>query len=381
MAEELNQLKLSNLEGINSVNTEEVPNSLKLSELETVTSTPLETKTIQETGLNLSDLEGVTLTEQSTTQPDETISYYGEEPSTWEKIAYGIDKQNMFFGNVWRAGKAGIEAAFDPDKEFKEVMLEDTAIERAELNKRHQKFSTGKYDDDIEVLAAEMATFLVDPYYIFMYMTPWGRAMSMRQTGFKAAAKVAGVSAGAISLATLFDNLVQTGEVNPKSVAQAGALAGVLGPLSMKAFQIIGKLLPGADKAKIAQVIQVIEGKTQVQLGVSKAEFKVLQKIAGDKDFLKLNKQVAQAEKTYNAPIVKLKDEYYQSVLKVDKQLSKLRADLKHANKKDIKFLYKDKYVKTLSEKILQIEKNRKIKTKRIQESSNKIVEETICCR
>ena len=184
--------------------------------------------------------EEISLT--STTQPDETISYYGEEPSTWEKIAYGIDKQNMFFGNVWRAGKAGIEAAFDPDKEFKEVMLEDTAIERAELNKRHQKFSTGKYDDDIEVLAAEMATFLVDPYYIFMYMTPWGRAMSMRQTGFKAAAKVAGVSAGAISLATLFDNLVQTGEVNPKSVAQAGALAGVLGPLSMKAFQVIGKL-------------------------------------------------------------------------------------------------------------------------------------------
>ena len=134
MAEELNQLKLSNLEGINSVNTEEVPNSLKLSELETVTSTPLETKTIQETGLKLSDLEGVTLTE-SITQPDETISDYGGEPSTWEKIAYGIDKQNMFFGNVWRAGKAGIEAAFDPDKEFKEVMLEDTAIERAELNK------------------------------------------------------------------------------------------------------------------------------------------------------------------------------------------------------------------------------------------------------
>ena len=87
----------------------------------------------------------------------------------------------------------------------------------------------------------------------------------------------------------------------------------------MKAFQIIGKLLPGADKAKIAQVIQVIEGKTQVQLGVSKAEFKVLQKIAGDKEFLKLNKQVAQAEKKLIMHLLsKLKDEYYQSVLKVD---------------------------------------------------------------
>lgn len=95
-----------------------------------------------------------------------------------------------------------------------------------------------------------MATFLVDPYYIFMYATPWGRAMSMRQQGLKAAAKVAGVSAAAISLDKLFDNLATTGEANPKDVAQAGGIAAVLGPASMKAFQIIGKLFPKADKQK-----------------------------------------------------------------------------------------------------------------------------------
>ena len=50
--------------------------------------------------------------------------------------------------------------------------------------------------------------------------------MSMRQSGLKAAAKVAGVSAGAVSLDTLFDNLATTGEANPQSVAEAGALAG-----------------------------------------------------------------------------------------------------------------------------------------------------------
>ena len=52
-----------------------------------------------------------------------------------------------------------------------------------------------------------------------MYATPWGRAMSMRQQGLKAAAKVAGVSAAAISLDKLFDNLATTGEVNPKDAA------------------------------------------------------------------------------------------------------------------------------------------------------------------
>ena len=129
---------------------------------------------------------------------------------------------------------------------------------------------------------------LLTPYYIFMYMTPWGRAMSMRQTGIKSFAKVAGLSAGTVSLDKLFDNLASTGEVNPKDIAQAGALAGVLGPASMKAFQIIGKLLPKADKSKIAQIIQVVEGKTQAQLGVTKAEFKTLQKIAGDKEFFSI---------------------------------------------------------------------------------------------
>ena len=73
-----------------------------------------------------------------------------------------------------------------------------------ELFKRHEKFRDGKYDDDIEVLAAGWLHSLLT-HIISLYMTPWGRAMSMRQSGLKAAV-VAGVSAGAVSLDTLFDN-------------------------------------------------------------------------------------------------------------------------------------------------------------------------------
>ena len=83
-----------------------------------------------------------------------------------------------------------------------------------------------------------------------------------------------------------------TGEANPQSVAEAGALAGVLGPAS-ESFQIIGKLFPKADKQKIAQVVGVIQGKTKKQLGVTDKEFRALQKIAGNKEFLKLNRQSA----------------------------------------------------------------------------------------
>ena len=315
--------------------------------------------------------------------PEENVDAIpvSNQPTTAEKIAYGIDKQNMFFGNVYRAGKAGLEALFDPDREFKEVMLEDTAREKAELFKRHQKFSTGLYDDDIEVLASEMATFMVDPYYIFMYATPWGRAMSMRQGSFKAAAKVAGLSAGAVSLDKLFDNLVKTGEANPKSVAEAGALAGVLGPASMKAFQIIGKLLPKADKGKIAQVVKVIEGKTQAQLGVTKGEFKILQKIAGDKEFLNLNKRIAVAGENYIKPIADKQKEFLDSVTKIDKKLAALRADKELIKSDVIGLIDKKKATKSISAKIIQIGKDEVIRTKAFDKAQKQLWESTAVSR
>jgi len=356
-----NSLSLSNLEGIQpsiSQENKQVTNDLTLSNLEGVKDIVVDDKK----ELSISNLEGVDLkdsakdTDYVGIDPNiQTGIIFTGEPTTKEKIAYGIDKQNMFFGNVFRVAKAGIQAAFDPDKEFKEVALNNAAVERAELYKRHEKFKDGKYDNDIEVLAAEMATFLVDPYYIFMYATPWGRAMSMRQQGLKAAAKVAGVSAAAISLDKLFDNLATTGEANPKDVAQAGGIAAVLGPASMKAFQIIGKLFPKADKQKIAQVIQVIDGKTQKQLGVSKGEYRVLQKIAGDKDFLKLNKQISSMDGTAARLVKEVavnEKAYLTNLNKIDKQIANLRDA-----KKVIKGKGSVKKKQKVSDKIAELKK------------------------
>jgi len=383
---EVNELSLSNLEGVTTPSTsqENIPNTneLFLSNLEGVETSPISSD------LNLSNLEGVKLTDTSpeTTLKSTSISSIytgdkidrkfivgGDEPTTTEKIAYGLDKQNMFFGNVFRVAKSGLEAAFDPDREFKQVAVENAANEKADLYNRHEKFRDGKYDDDIEVLASEMATFLVDPYYIFMYMTPWGRAMSMRQTGFKAAAKVAGLSAGTVSLDKLFDNLATTGEVNPKDIAVAGGIAGVLGPASMKAFQVIGKLLPKADKGKISQIIQVIEGKTQKQLGVTKAEFKTLQKIAGDKDFLKLNKQVTNAGEQWIKPIAKEQDEFYKSVLKIDKDIAKLKADKKLIKSDVVGLIDKKKAVKSLSDRIQTIKKAEEVRKKAFDKAQTEL--------
>ena len=390
---EVNSLSLSNLEGvtvpsISQETTQQVTNDLSLSNLEGVEVVPT---TVVNNELSLSNLDGVestTITPKINTTKISSL-YTGEktdgvdrsfivdgEPTTAEKIAYGLDKQSMFFGNVFRVAKAGLQAAFDPDKEFKEVALDNAANEQADLWNRHEKFRGGKFDEDIEVLAAEMATFLLDPYYIFMYMTPWGRAISMRQQGLKPIAKFAGFSAGTVSLDKLFDNLATTGEVNPKSVAEAGTFAAVLGPASMKAFQIIGKLLPKADKSKIAQVVQVIEGKTQAQLGVNKAEWNALQKIAGDKEFLKLNKQLSTTENASRTLIknqAKEQDEFYKSVLKIDKDIAKLKADKKLIKSDVVGLIDKKKATQSISDKILKIQKAERAREKAFDKAQTEL--------
>ena len=45
------------------------------------------------------------------------LSYQSTEQFTdAQKIRYGIDKQNTFFGNLFRVAKSGTQAAFDPDR-------------------------------------------------------------------------------------------------------------------------------------------------------------------------------------------------------------------------------------------------------------------------
>ena len=95
MAEQISTIDFSKLEGVNT-NTFPVPTTEKI----TTPKTPLKKST---STIDFSNLEGVTLSEEQTTyeQPVEddisTETYISDEPSVWEKIAYGVDKQNQFF--------------------------------------------------------------------------------------------------------------------------------------------------------------------------------------------------------------------------------------------------------------------------------------------
>jgi SAM-dependent methyltransferase len=235
---------------------------------------------------------------QDTSIVSPPLSYQSTEQFTdAQKIRYGIDKQNTFFGNLFRVVKSGTQAAFDPDKDFKDYIKYNANQEQKKLKQKYGELASGKYEDDTMVQAAAMATMMLDPFYIAAYMTPWGRAATATLKGVSA---LSGVTVG---LDTALNNLATTGTIDAKSVAISTAAGATLGPLSVKAFSAIKSLLPSANTAQIQKIIGVVEGQKAKQLGISKVEFKKLQSIAGDKELLEINKQLQKAAKNWVAPI------------------------------------------------------------------------------
>ena len=267
----------------------------------------------------LNNIEGYTLSSTSTTPQTLSTDNY----SNFQKIRYGIDKQNTFFGNLYRVVKAGTQAAFDSDLEFKDYATRNFNKEQRDLKIKYGNLASGAYDNDVLVQAAEMATFMADPFYLFAYMSPWGRAATAT---YKGLATISGVTIG---LDTMLDQLATTGKIDATGVATSTIAGATLGPLSVGAFRGIKKLLPTVDSKELTKVLQVIEGQKAKQIGVSKKEFHKLQAIAGDKELLSVNKQI----KTLGAKLIepiKNQDELFNIAEKrIENQIKKLRVNKK----------------------------------------------------
>ena len=301
---------------IEAVETQSLPitNQLDFSKLEGVT--PITSQ--QTSTLDFSKLEGVTSVKETEPQITSTRQY-----TDAEKIRYGIDKQNTFFGNVYRVAKAGTQAAFDPDRDFKDYIKYNFNQEQKELKQKYGELASGAFEDDTVVQAAAMATMMVDPFYIAAYMTPWGRAATATLKG------VSALSGATVGLDTMLNNLATSGDVNLKSVGISAASAAVLGPLTVKAFGAIKTLLPSANNAQIQKIIGVVEGKKAKDLGISTTEFKKLQIIAGDKELLAINKQLQQAGKNWVAPIANETKLFNASEKTLQQQIKKLEKGVK----------------------------------------------------
>ena len=276
-----------------------------------------------------------------------TTEYDPNKYSTAEKIRYGIDKQNTFFGNLYRVAKAATQAAFDPEKEFKEYAKYNAQKEKLLLEQKYGDLASGAYDDDSTVQAAAMATMLTDPFYIAAYMTPWGRIATGSMKG------IAALSGVTVGLDKLLDNLATTGQVKASEVAITAASASVLGPLSVKAIRGISSLLPNASTAQVEKIVKVIEGQKAKQLGVSKPEFKKLQLIAGDKEVLEINKQLQVAGKNWLKPIAEQSTLFNATEKTLENKIKKISTQLK-----DSKSGVSKKYIKELNTLLTKKKKN-----------------------
>tara|TARA_E500000318_G_scaffold25330_1_gene25334 strand:- start:238 stop:4473 length:4236 start_codon:yes stop_codon:yes gene_type:complete len=241
-----------------------------------------------------------------------------DEPSFFRKFLYGFDKQDQFFGNVYRIGKAKLQDIADDEKNFKEIVLENEASQQGALYRRFQKFTGGKYDNDLATQAGEMAAFLLDPFYLLAYMTPWGRAAT---TTYKGLAMLGG---GTIGLDKLVSDYANYGEVRPKDAAIAAGTGAVFGPAAVKAFRVISKYFPTADAKKIEQIVGLAEGQTAKKLGIKKQDLKKLQDIVSDKELITVNNLIKKAGENYSKPFKELQFNYDKNVLTLQKKVDKL---------------------------------------------------------
>ena len=67
-------------------------------------------------GLNIVSPDTTQSINLDTSQPTKLKT---DQYTNWQKIRYGIDKQNTFFGYLYRVAKAGTQAAFDTELELK----------------------------------------------------------------------------------------------------------------------------------------------------------------------------------------------------------------------------------------------------------------------
>ena len=338
MAEQFQNINLSNYDlvtPLKSVNTE---NPLKI--IPPTTEKILSTTEIKDIDLSKYDLNETKSKEIDTSKYDvidaSSLTTSPQKLSTdnftnFEKIRYGIDKQNTFFGNLYRVAKAGTQAAFDSDLEFKDYIARNHNEEQRELKQKYGNLASGAYDDDIMVQAAEMATFMADPFYLFAYLSPWGRAATATYKG------IAAISGLTIGLDTMMDQLATTGEIDVGKVGTATVGAAALGPLSVKAFRAISSILPGADKKEVVKILKIIQGQKAKQIGITEKEFINLQKIAVDKEILALNKAVKTETSKLVEPIKKITEKFNTKELRVEKKIDKLQEKLARARKKKSK--------------------------------------------
>ena len=243
------------------------------------------------------------------------------EPSTWDKLEYGWDKETWVVGDALRIAKAAIQGGFDSQKTWKDYILQNEANRVKDFEEEHWKMLDGKHDG-IYTTIGSGAAWLTDPYYLAGFY--FGRGLltnPLTSMAFNAALMGGG---------NIVHQLAKTGEVNWGETATTAGFAGAIGLVLPFGGQLFKKFIPqGKEATKIANWI---EGKIAEKNGLTPQELIKFRKISNTKEVKKLTDEINIWSNNFYSKQSKILDEF--NNLKID--YNKTRKTVNELNKQII---------------------------------------------
>ena len=193
------------------------------------------------------------------------------EPSTWDKLEYGFDKERWVAGDVLRIAKAAIQGGLDKDKTFKDYAVENEIKKVEDFEKEHWKMLDGKYDGKYTTIG-KAVSWISDPYYLAGYYYGRGFLTSpLTSMAFNAAL---------IGGGNTIHQLAQKGEVDWVEAGMSAGVGGTIGLAFPIAGNIIKKYLPSATKKEAIRIQEWINSKVAKKNNLEPDELAKLRKVS-----------------------------------------------------------------------------------------------------
>ena len=284
------QIIESKEEEVNKNKDEQIISETIIDESKLVGGEEIEPTQITSTTNNLIDESKLVGGENATTGEEYT------EPTNFEKLEYGWDKETMVLGNVFRIGKAKVQDLFDSDKSFKEYILKNEKKRIEELNKEHWKFR-GKESNSKLVTAGSIASMILDPYYLGGYLNP----VSLKaMTNPISAATLNGLLVGGD---VIIDNIAKTGEVDWSGVALSSGTAAAIGAVIPIGGKVLSKYAPKLIKSEVELVKKFIDNKLAKQNNLSVNQLKKIQGVANNTEVKSASNELIKWTTNFVRPI------------------------------------------------------------------------------
>ena len=261
----------------------------------------------------------------------ETLYESAEEPtiSNLDKLEYGWDKTTNVVGNVLRIGKAKFQDWADPDKDFKDYILQNEEKRISDFNKEHWKFlGNEKAQKGGLVLTGEVLTYLTDPYYLLGYYFGAPALLNPVSSAGLNAALIAGDSA--------ISQLAKKGEIDLGQVGKSAAIGGAIGGVLPVGAKIVKRFLPSATDKQVKLVTDWLDNKIAKKNNLSVPDLKAIQTASTNKAVTNIQDKITRWNTNFVAPVVneeKIFRTAQNKLLDKRNQLIKLRTQTKGTKK------------------------------------------------